>query len=88
MSILKLFASTVLASLIATPALAQAVIDEPGFCAQFYPIGNCNNEGPDNPELASRRTRLGRSPGAELDRLRCPEATNPEAQQEAVCVPP
>jgi hypothetical protein len=49
MSILKLFASTILASLVATPVLAQAVIDEPGYCAQFYPTANCNNEGPGNP---------------------------------------
>jgi hypothetical protein len=49
MSILKLFASTILASLVATPVLAQAVIDEPGYCAQFYPTANCNNESPGTP---------------------------------------
>jgi hypothetical protein len=54
-------------------------MSEPGYCAQFYPTANCNNKGPGNPlhrsELASRRRRLGRSPGAELDRWRCTEAT-------------
>ena len=49
MSILKLFAAAILASLVATPVLAQAVISEPGYCAQFYPTENCNNEGPGNP---------------------------------------
>ena len=50
MSSLKLFAAAILASVIATPALAQgAAISEPGYCAQFYPTANCNNEGPGNP---------------------------------------
>jgi hypothetical protein len=33
----------------ATPALAQAVIEDPGYCAQFYPNANCENLGPGNP---------------------------------------
>ena len=50
MSSLKLFAAAILAaSVYATPVLAQAVISEPGYCAQFYPTANCNNEGPGNP---------------------------------------
>ena len=32
-----------------TPALAQAVISNPGYCAQFYPDANCQNYGPGNP---------------------------------------
>jgi len=32
-----------------TPALAQAVISDPGYCAQFYPDANCQNYGPGNP---------------------------------------
>jgi hypothetical protein len=32
-----------------TPALAQAVISNPGYCAQFYPNANCQNLGPGNP---------------------------------------
>ena len=27
----------------------QQVISEPGYCAQFYPNANCQNEGPNNP---------------------------------------
>jgi hypothetical protein len=33
----------------ATPALAQAVIEDPGYCAQFYPNANCQNLGAGNP---------------------------------------
>ena len=52
MSTLKLFAAAILASVIATPALAQgAVISEPGYCAQFYPTANCQNKGPGNPYI-------------------------------------
>ena len=32
-----------------TPALAQAVISNPGYCAQFYPNANCQNLGAGNP---------------------------------------
>jgi hypothetical protein len=39
----------VLSTAIATPALAQQVISEPGYCAQFYPNANCQNKGPGNP---------------------------------------
>jgi hypothetical protein len=37
----------------ATPALAQQVISEPGYCAQFYPNANCQNKGPNNPYTGS-----------------------------------
>jgi hypothetical protein len=42
------------AVLIATPTLvspasAQHVIEEPGYCAQFYPNANCQNEGRGSP---------------------------------------
>jgi hypothetical protein len=42
-------AIAVLSSLSVTPALAQAVIQEPGYCAFFYPNANCQNKGPGNP---------------------------------------
>jgi hypothetical protein len=32
-----------------TPALAQPVIYEPGYCAFYYPNANCQNKGPGNP---------------------------------------
>ena len=49
MSSLKLFTAAILASVVATPVLAQEVIYEPGYCAQFYPSANCQNRGPGNP---------------------------------------
>jgi hypothetical protein len=50
MSILRpLGAAAILSVLGAAPALAQAVISEPGYCAFFYPNANCQNKGPGNP---------------------------------------
>src|SRR6266852_1716315 len=34
-------AAALTAAAFATPALAQAVIEDPGYCAQFYPNANC-----------------------------------------------
>ena len=42
-------ATAVAAAAFVTPALAQAVISDPGYCAQFYPNANCQNLGPGNP---------------------------------------
>ena len=42
-------AAAVIAAAFATPALAQAVIEDPGYCAQFYPNANCQNFGAGNP---------------------------------------
>jgi hypothetical protein len=42
-------ATVVAAAAFATPVLAQAVISDPGYCAQFYPNANCQNLGPGNP---------------------------------------
>src|ERR1700760_1338148 len=42
-------AAAVAAAAFATPVLAQAVIEDPGYCAQFYPNANCDNLGPGNP---------------------------------------
>jgi hypothetical protein len=41
--------AALLAAAVASPANAQAVISEPGYCAQFYPNANCQNKGPGNP---------------------------------------
>ena len=50
MSTFKLLgAVAILSTAIATPAMAQPVISEPGYCAQFYPNANCQNKGPGNP---------------------------------------
>jgi hypothetical protein len=43
---------------LATPVLAQRVISEPGYCAQFYPNANCQNEGPNNPYTGDYQRRI------------------------------
>jgi len=42
-------AAAIVASALASPAMAQQVIYNPGYCAQFYPNANCQNKGPGNP---------------------------------------
>ena len=37
------------ASALAGPVMAQEVVTNPGYCAQFYPNANCQNKGPGNP---------------------------------------
>ena len=49
MKIALIGAAAVAAAAFATPAMAQAVIEDPGYCAQFYPNANCQNLGPGNP---------------------------------------
>ena len=44
-----LLGAALLATAFASPALAQAVVEDPGYCAQFYPNANCQNYGPGNP---------------------------------------
>jgi hypothetical protein len=46
-------AAAILASALASPAMAQQVISNPGYCAQFYPNANCQNTGPGNPYTGS-----------------------------------
>jgi hypothetical protein len=41
--------AALLATALASQAKAQAIIQEPGYCAQFYPNANCQNKGPGNP---------------------------------------
>jgi hypothetical protein len=42
-------AAAALSAITVAPALAQAVISEPGYCAFYYPNANCQNKGPGNP---------------------------------------
>jgi hypothetical protein len=44
-----LLGAALLAMALASPATAQQVITEPGYCAFFYPNANCQNKGPGNP---------------------------------------
>ena len=60
MSILKpLGSAAMLIAISCTPAAAQAVISEPGYCAQFYPSANCQNRGPGNPYIDPNWRRDG-----------------------------
>ena len=64
MSTFKLLgAVAVLSTAIATPALAQQAISEPGYCAFFYPNANCQNKGPGNP-YTDPYARRGFAPSA------------------------
>jgi len=48
-----LLGAALLAAALASPAAAQEVIYNPGYCAQFYPNANCQNKGPGNPYTGS-----------------------------------
>ena len=50
-------AAALAATALATPAEAQEVIYEPGYCAQFYPNANCQNKGPGNPYTGNYQAR-------------------------------
>jgi hypothetical protein len=50
-----LLGAALLAAALASPAGAQEVIYNPGYCAQFYPNANCQNKGPGNPYTGYRR---------------------------------
>ncbi len=62
----KIFATAaILASALASPAMAQEVIYNPGYCAQYYQNANCRNRGPGSPYIvqlpASGLSRWGLS---------------------------
>src|SRR5258706_14889885 len=54
-------AAAILASALASPAMAQAVIYNPGYCAQFYPNANCQNKGPGNPYTGSYQRQVAQN---------------------------
>jgi hypothetical protein len=49
--------AVVLSSALASPVMAQEVIYNPGYCAQFYPNANCQNKGPGNPYTGDYQRR-------------------------------
>jgi hypothetical protein len=53
-------AAAILAYALASPAMAQEVIYNPGYCAQFYPNANCQNKGPGNPYTGSYQRQVSR----------------------------
>jgi len=50
-------AAVVLSSALAGPVMAQQVIYNPGYCAQYYPDANCQNLGPGNPYTGDYQRR-------------------------------
>ena len=49
MKFVSIGAALVALAALATPAAAQRVVTNPGYCAQFYPNDDCNSEGPPTP---------------------------------------
>jgi hypothetical protein len=45
MSKYAMLGAALLAAAFVTPASAQAVVEDPGYCARFYPNANCQNYG-------------------------------------------
>ena len=67
MSTCRLLCAAAALAVIAGPAMAQAVINEPGFCAFYYPNANCQNKGPGNPYTGDYQRRISQDaamPGA------------------------
>ena len=55
--------AAILASALASPAMAQQVVSNPGYCAQFYPNANCQNTGPGNPYTGDYQRQTYRQNG-------------------------
>jgi hypothetical protein len=54
-------AAALAATAFALPASAQQVISNPGYCAQFYPNANCQNNGENSPYRGDYQRRGGTS---------------------------
>jgi hypothetical protein len=57
MKVALIGAALIATATLASPASAQHVISNPGYCAQFYPNANCQNHGPGNPYTGSYQAR-------------------------------
>jgi hypothetical protein len=57
MKIALIGAALIATATLASPASAQQVIYNPGYCAQFYPNANCQNLGPGNPYTGGYQAR-------------------------------
>ena len=62
-------AAALLASAFASPAMAQAVIEDPAYCSNFYPNANCQNYGRGNPYTGRYQQRVYRHDRAWRDVL-------------------
>jgi BA14K-like protein len=56
----------VLVAAAATPILAQEVITEPGYCAQYFPNANCQNLGPGSPGSSGQYYQRAGAPGMQV----------------------
>ena len=56
-----LSAAALVASALASPSIAQEVVSNPGYCAQFYPNANCQNRGPGNPYTGSYQRQVAQN---------------------------
>jgi hypothetical protein len=71
-------AAAVAAAAFASPALAQAVIEDPGYCAQFHPNDNCKNLGPENTYTDGNAFHDWRIGNAMMTGF-APQSTDPDA---------
>ena len=63
-------AAAVAATVLVTPVMAQAVISDPGYCAQYYPNANCQNLGPGNPYTGNYQAENTQNNDADMARPR------------------
>ena len=53
-----LLGAALLATTLVSHVHAQAVVGDPGYCAEFYPNASCRNLGPGNPYTDGGQYRL------------------------------
>jgi hypothetical protein len=70
-----LFGAALLATTLVSHAHAEPVIEDPGYCAEFYPNANCRNLGPGNPYTDGGYGKLLSSQGAETKKAAAQKAT-------------
>jgi hypothetical protein len=69
-----LSATAVAATALVTPVMAQAVISNPGDCAQYYPDANCQNLGPGNPYTGNYQAENAQTNYADMGQPRLDRA--------------
>ena len=67
-----LFGAALLATTLVSHAHAELVIEDPGYCAEFYPNANCRNLGPGNPYTDGGYGKLLSSQGAKKPQRKKP----------------
>jgi hypothetical protein len=70
-----LLGTALLATTLVSDIHAKPVIEDPGYCAEFYPNANCRNLGPGNPYTDGGHYRLAAKLfHAKIRMLQFPEA--------------